>query len=279
MSLAIQPNPGVGAFVDGVDLNSIDANDVTELRTALGNYGVLFFRDQNLAPEGHIRFAESFGGININRFFQPVDGYPQIAEVRKEAEQTKNIGEMWHTDHSYDQIPALGSVLVARQLPESGGDTIFSSMFAAFDALPDDVKEKILTLTATHSSRYAFGPQAYSGKDPKEFAGRLGNTDVANQDAIHAVAIRHPISGKRAIYVNPNFTLHINELPVEQSEELLSYLYEHCQKEEFTYRYSWEAGSVAFWDNRATWHSAMNDYPGQRRLMHRITVAGTELSA
>lgn len=278
MPLSIQPTPGVGAFISGVDLNRVDPDEVTYIRAALGEYGVLFFREQDLTPEAHIRFAENFGAVNVNRFFQSVAGYPQIAEVRKEPSQSKNIGEIWHTDHSYDQAPALGSILVARVLPATGGDTVFSSMFAAFDALPDDIKEKLLPLTATHSSRHAFGPQAYENEDPKEYAGRLGNRDAAQQDAVHPVAIQHPISGKRAIYVNPDFTLHVNGIPADESESLLRYLYEHCQKEEFTYRFSWQDGSVAFWDNRATWHKALNDYPGQSRLMHRITVDGVPLS-
>jgi len=122
---------GPGAFISGIDINTLGDADVAVIREALGNYGVVFFREQNVSPDGHIRFAQHFGAININRFFQPVSDYPQIAEVSKEPDQSKNIGEQWHTDHSYDQIPALGSILVARELPSSGGDTLFSSMFSA----------------------------------------------------------------------------------------------------------------------------------------------------
>ncbi|MEM7256080.1 MAG: TauD/TfdA family dioxygenase [Pseudomonadota bacterium] len=278
MTISIKPATNVGAYVEGVDLANISANEVALLREALGNHGVLFFRQQQLQPEDHISLAQQFGGININRFFQPVKDYPNIAEVRKEPDQSKNIGEDWHTDHSYDQIPALGSILVARVLPASGGDTLFSSMFAAYEHLPNDVKTQVDKLTATHSSRHAFGPQAYDNDDKAEFAGRLGNTTAAQQDAIHPVVIRHPISAKRALYVNPDFTLHVNELPANESTALLGYLYEHCQKEEFIHRFEWQDGSVAFWDNRATWHKALNDYPGQARLMHRITIEGCALS-
>jgi len=268
-----------GAYVSGVDLATVSESVVENLRQALGEHGVLFFRDQSLSPEQHIELAQRFGKININRFFQPVADFPQIAEVRKEAEQTKNIGEDWHTDHSYDQIPALGSILVARALPATGGDTLFLSMFKAYDGLSAEMKARLEGLTAVHSSRHTFGAQAYDDADKEEFGGRLGNTAAATQDAIHPVVIKHPISGKKAIYVNPDFTLSINELPEDESKELLSTLYKHCQKDDFIYRFSWEEGSVAFWDNRATWHKALNDYPGQRRLMHRITVEGVELSA
>jgi taurine dioxygenase len=277
-TFTIEAAPGVGAYVNDIDLRAVKADDIQALREALGTYGVLFFRRQELSPEAHIRLAKQFGKININRFFQAVAGYPEIAEVRKEPDQSKNIGEQWHTDHSYDQAPALGSILVARVLPSQGGDTLFSSMFAAYDQLTDDVKEKISTLTATHSSRHAFGPQAYEGGDREEFAGRLGNRAAATQDAIHPVAITHPVSGKTALYVNPDFTLCINELSESESDALLSYLYQHCQQESLIHRFSWQPGSVAFWDNRASWHKALNDYPGEARLMHRITIDGETLN-
>ena len=278
-TLSSPDTPGPGAFISGIDINALSEADVSVIRESLGNYGVVFFRDQSVSPEGHIEFAQHFGAININRFFQPVTDYPQIAEVSKEPDQSKNIGEQWHTDHSYDQIPALGSILVARELPSSGGDTLFSSMFSAYNALDDDMKTRLNGLTATHSSRHAFGVEAYDDNDKDDFSGRLGNTDAATQDAVHPVVIRHPISGKQAIYVNPDFTIRINELSSSESDALLNELYAHCQRDEFTYRFQWTKGSVAFWDNRATWHMAFNDYHGQRRMMHRITVEGVALGA
>lgn len=279
MTIRLNAANGAGAYVEDVELDNLDQPGATILRDALAEYGVLFFRNQSLTPEQHIALAEKFGEININRFFTAVGGYPQIAQVLKEPDQQKNIGEKWHTDHSYDQEPALGSILVARELPASGGDTIFLSMFAAYDALEPSMKEKLSGLTATHSSRHAFGPQAYQNDSRSDLSGRLGNSHAATQDAVHPVVIRHPVSGKRALYVNPGFTVRINELDAAESEELLEQIYAHCQSERFSHRFRWEHGSIVFWDNRATWHSAMNDYPGQRRLMHRNTVAGTELTA
>lgn len=275
--MKIDSETGVGAYVSGIDLNHLNPDIVAELKAALGEYGVLFFREQSMTSENHIAFAEQFGRININRFFTPLSDYPQIAQVLKEAQHSTNIGSVWHTDHSYDQIPALGSILVARDLPKSGGDTIFASMYAAYDALSESLKEKLAGLTAVHSSRHAFGIDAYKGQAESERQGRLGNTDAATQDAIHPVVIKHPISGKKAIYVNPDFTTHIRELDEAESNQLLEELYEHCKQERFSYRFAWEDGSVAFWDNRATWHKALNDYAGQRRLMHRITVEGVPL--
>lgn len=278
MSLQITAAPGAGAYVTGTSLDRLTQTDANQLLQALGTFGVLFFRDQTLSPEQHIEMAKSFGEININRFFTAIDGYPEIAQVLKEPEHQKNIGEIWHTDHSYDQIPALGSILVARELPKTGGDTLFASMFAAYDGLDEATQNRLHGLTATHSSRHAFGAKAYEKDDNKDLSGRLGNTAAATQDAVHPVVIRHPVSGRQALYVNPGFTLAINELDPAESAELLEQLYQHCQSDAFIHRFQWQPGSIAFWDNRATWHSALNDYPGQRRLMHRITIAGAALS-
>lgn len=274
----IAPAGAVGAHVSGVDLaTSLDDDDVVRLRGALGEHGVLFFRDQALTPEQHIAFGGRFASINVNRFFASVPGYPTIAEVRKDPGQTKNIGGGWHTDHSYDQVPALGSVLLARETPQRGGDTLFASMYAAYDALSDGLKQTLCNLQAWHSSRHVFGAEAM--KQRGDLKGRLQNPELAMQDALHPVVIRHPISGRPALYVNPGFTLRFDGWTAEESRPLLQYLYAHASKPEFTYRFAWQPGSIAFWDNRATWHYALNDYHGERRLMHRITLDGTALAA
>lgn len=275
--VTIMPASGaVGAEVRGVDLSRpLPAPGVAALREALGAHGVLFFRDQALSEAQHIAFAEQFATININRFFRSAPGWPQIAEVRKEPEQKKNIGGGWHTDHSYDQVPALGSVLYAREVPEYGGDTMFASMYAAYDALSEGMKATLRGMRAVHSSRHVFGPQAGRGDDLKD---RLGNAELATQDAVHPVVITHPISGRQALYVNRGFTLHFEGWTADESRPLLEYLYQHGARPEFTCRFQWREGSLAFWDNRATWHFAINDYHGHRRLMHRITLEGVALA-
>ncbi len=272
-------NGGVGAFVRNVDLSqSLTQEHVSAIKSALGEHGVLFFRNQMISPEDHQAFAENLGSIDVNRFFKPVEGFPKIAEVRKEPEQRSAIGEDWHTDHSYDQIPALGSILMARELPRHGGDTLFSNMYAAYDALSDGLKEVLQTLQAEHSSRHRFGRQS-KANNSSDTGGRLGNPDLAVQDAVHPVVITHPISGKKALYVNRTFTLGFVGWSQAESKALLDFLYDHASQPEFTYRFEWEEGSVALWDNRATWHKALNDYHGERRLMHRITLSGEALSA
>ena len=270
---------GVGAFVENIDLNAPFANSLgPTLCEALGEYGVLFFRDQTITPERHLAFAEHIGSIDVNRFFQPVPDHPRIAEVRKEPQHKLAIGERWHTDHSYDNAPALGSILVARELPSSGGATMFANMFAAYEALSDGLKMTLDSLEAEHSSRGPFGAPR-SPEMAKELEGRLGNQEAAVQDAIHPVVIRHPVSGRKALYVNRAFTTRFVGWTEAESVPLLEYLYEFAAQPEFVYRFDWEPGSIAFWDNRAVWHRALNDYQGERRLMHRITLEGVALSA
>jgi taurine dioxygenase len=266
----------LGAEIAGVDLQKPLADEVmAEIRDAFGKYGVVFFRDQHLTPEQHVAIAERFGPIDINRFFTAVPGYPMIAEVRKEPEQTRNIGGGWHTDHTYDQIPALGSMLYAREVPKTGGDTLFASMYAAYDALSDGLKAMLEGLRACHSSRHVFGAEAAARRG--DLNGRIGNPELATQDAVHPVVIRHPETGKKALYVNPGFTLRFEGWTDEESRPLLDYLYRHAVKPEFTCRFRWREGSLALWDNRSTWHFAVNDYHGERRLLHRITIQGTPL--
>jgi len=275
-NMQITPNAGVGAFVSGIDLKALDERSLGDLRQAFAEYSVLFFRDQLLDETQHIALAEQWGEINVNRFFAAVENFPKIAQVLKEPEQTTNIGGGWHTDHSYDQIPALGSMLYAKETPPLGGDTLFASTCAAYDALSEGLKEMLSSLTAVHSSRHVFGAQA---AQPTDVSGRLGNAAAATQDAIHPVVITHPLSGRKSLYVNPGFTLGFEGWSAEESAPLLNYLYQHVGRPEFCYRLQWRPGTLAFWDNRATWHWAINDYQGQRRLMHRITLEGVPVAA
>ena len=271
--IAVRPLAGaVGAEIAGLDLSE-PLSDASQraVRQALASFGVVVFRDQVLTPDQHIARARQFGAINVNRFFAHAPGYPEIALVVKEPEQTKNIGGGWHTDHSYDEIPALGSMLYAREVPPAGGDTLFTSMYAAYDGLSDGLKQTLAGLRALHSSRHVFGV-----KRPG-MEGRIGNADLATQDAVHPLVITHPESGRRALYVNPGFTLRFDGWTDEESKPLLDFLYRHAARPEFTCRLRWQAGSLAFWDNRSTWHYALNDYQGQRRLLHRITIDGCGL--
>ena len=267
---------GVGVEVHNVDIKSgIDAGTFDELRAAFVEHGLIFLRDQDITPDEHIAFAERWGEININRFFPRLDGYDQIATVTKEPDQTTNIGGGWHTDHSYDHVPAMGSILIARETPPVGGDTLFACMYTAYDTLSDGLKQTLEDMKAVHSSRHIFGEQSSYRDTMKD---RFSNPEDATQDAVHPVVITHPESRRKALYVNPGFTLHFDGWTAAESKPLLDYLYAHAVQLEHTTRFQWAPGSIAFWDNRCTWHYALNDYHGTRREMHRITIEGSPIS-
>ena len=271
---------GCGADVREIDLARASDDEIAAVRGALAEHGVVFFRDQSLTEGDHIRLAQRFGDINVNRFFAAHPHHPEIAMVAKEPDQTDNIGGGWHTDHSYDAEPAMGSILVARELPQTGGDTRFASMYAAYDALSDEMKERLDGLKAVHSARHIFGEGPESYYQESDAGGdRIGNASAAETltDVVHPVVIRHPDSGKPALYVNPAFTLRFEGQTREESMPLLTELYAHCMKKDFMTQFDWKPGSIAFWDNRSTWHWALNDYAGQRRIMHRITLEGCAL--
>ncbi|MBU2606064.1 MAG: TauD/TfdA family dioxygenase [Alphaproteobacteria bacterium] len=278
--MRIEGLPGVGAEITDVDLRQVTGDEMDAIKQAYAEHGVLFFRDQDLSEDDHIAFGERFAPININRFFAAHPDYPEIAMVAKEADQKDNIGGGWHTDHSYDVEPAMGSVLVARVLPETGGDTFFASMYRAYDTLDDATKAEIEGLNAVHSAKHIFGSQEQTYYNTTDAGGgRIGNAAAADvlEDVVHPVVITHPLSGKKALYVNPGFTVGIAGMSKEQGAELLERLFAHAMKKEHAYLFSWKPGSVAFWDNRSTWHWALNDYHGQRRIMHRITLEGCAL--
>ncbi|MEP1143411.1 MAG: TauD/TfdA family dioxygenase [Henriciella sp.] len=288
MAMQITALDGVGAEITDVDITSMSPDEFQSIKNAFAEHGVIFLRDQDTNEDDHIAFAKRFGDININRFFAAHPSFPEIALVAKDVDQKDNIGGGWHTDHSYDHEPALGSVLVARELPESGGDTMFASMYKAYEALPADLKAKIDGRSALHSGKQIFGEGAdsyYNKSDAgthDDGTNRIGNASVAEllKDPEHPMVVTHPLSGKKALYVNPAFTVNVVGMNESESEELLAALYTHVYAgNAFHQRFKWEPGSIAMWDNRSTWHWALNDYQGQRRVMHRITIEGCALAA
>ncbi len=275
MTIEVKPLTGaIGAEIFGADVS--DPAQHNDLMAAFAAHAVIAIRDQTVTPDQQIAFARRIGDINVNRFFASVPGYPEVALVVKEPDHKTVIGERWHTDHSYDQVPAMCSMLHAIETPEIGGDTVFASMYASFDALSEGLKETLRSMKAWHSSQHIFGP---ARKDAEvRDTGRIGNVELATQDNIHPVVIRHPLSGREALYVNPEFTVSFDGWNKEESQALIAYLERHCTKPEFTCRLRWSPGTIGIWDNRATWHKAVNDYAGHRRQMHRITIEGVELT-
>ena len=276
MTLQIVPlTGGLGADIHGADLR--DPSQFDTILQAFSDHAVIAIRDQEITPDDQIAFAERIAPINVNRFFAKVPGYEKVAMVLKEPDQQKAIGEDWHTDHSYDMEPAQCSILHCIETPETGGDTMFASMYTAFEALSEGYKDMLRGLSAWHSSRHVFGAARTSSETAE--TGRVGNADAATQDSLHPVVIRHPLSGREALYVNPQFTTHIDGWSKAESQPLIDFLERHVTRPEFTCRVRYRPGTVVMWDNRATWHKAINDYHGHRRLMHRITVEGPGLSA
>lgn len=268
--------PKCGVEISGIALASCSDAQMDAIRQAIYEHGIAVFRDQDFSPEDHIAFAERWGGIDINNYFPLQDKYPQIAIVRKQPDQVTNIGGAWHTDHSYDQIPAMGAILVARELPPHGGDTLFAHMGAAYDALPDDLKAEIEGLEAFHTADHVYKADGLYAQT--DMAGDLRGHDLKT-GAVHPVVIRHPHTGRKLLYVNGAFTIHFVGRTREESLPLLQRLLAEAVREDNQCRVQWRPGTVTIWDNRTTWHNAMNDYHGHYREMHRITLSGEVLAA
>ena len=274
--MQIEPlSPHCGAEISDVQMRDLEGDSLEALKQAIYQHGVVVLRGQELTPDDHIAFAKRWGGIDINQYFPLEQEYPEIAIVRKSAHQETNIGGACHTDHSYDEIPARGSILLAREIPPAGGDTRFADVAAAYEALSPGLKATLESLEAVHSNEHVFGKESQYNR---EMGDRLGNPDGVGS-AVHPVVIKHPQTGRKLLYVNGAFTRHFVGWTMEESAPLLQFLYEHMGQDAFTTQFRWEVGSIAMWDNRSTWHWALNDYHGHRRLMHRITVSGDPLAA
>jgi taurine dioxygenase len=261
----------LGAVVSGVDLSQeLPEATIAAIRQALLDHQVIFFRDQALSPERQVAFGARFGPLNIHPYVAGMAGHPEVMEVVKEPEERINFGGGWHSDMSFLERPAIGSILYAVETPEFGGDTLFASQAAAFEALSPGLQATLEGLSAVHSAAREYSSQGHSAQKRKSMA--VAEADGMVGEYVHPMVLAHPETGRKALYVNPAFTIRIEGWKTRESKALLDYLFEHCRYEGFTCRFSWRPGSVAFWDNRSVWHFALNDYAGQRRHMRRVTV-------
>ncbi|MEV4946940.1 TauD/TfdA family dioxygenase [Streptomyces sp. NPDC053755] len=269
--LDISPlTPHIGAEVDGVDLSlPIGDEAADELRQALLEWKVLFFRDQHgFAPDSQLALAGLWGDPEPNPFF-PKGGTVGVSRLAKDA-MTIGTENIWHSDHSFMAAPALGSVLRAVEIPSAGGDTLWADMAAAYDNLPQALKDRVEDLTAVHDWVPSWG----SMMTEAQVAAHRENLPAVE----HPVVVRHPATGRRLLYVNEPFTTRIVGLSDRESRELLDELVLQARIPEYQVRFRWQPGSVAIWDNIATQHYAISDYFPQRRVMERIAIAGVPLS-
>ena len=268
----IRPNalaPALGAEIGGADLaQDLDDDTTAEIRRALLQYRVVFLRDQDITPEQHLAFARRFGGLVDYPMVSGLIDHPEIVPVVKLEGESHNFGGIWHSDTTYLAEPPMGAILVARELPPQGGDTLFANMVMAYEALSDGMKVMLSGLTAVNSSAKA--DVAKSREDRQMDMDAVPDPLIAE----HPIIRTHPETGEKALYVNIGHTIAIKGLTDEESRPLLDHLFAHQRRDEFSCRFRWRPGSVAFWDNRSTQHYPLNDYHGFKRVMHRVTLAG-----
>ena len=272
-AFAVSPLAGaLGAEIGGIDLAAATADDdqVAEIRRIWLEHGVVVFRDQPLTPDEFLAFASRIGPLARYPMVPGIDGYPDIIAVTKLPDERVNFGGIWHSDTTYLEVPPMATMLVAREVPPTGGDTLFADMRAAFDALSPAMQAVLEPLRAVNSSAMAdvsktredrireSGPQT----EPQEF------------EAVHPVVRTHPETGRKALFVNRAHTARFEGMTEEESRGLLQFLFEHQVRPEFTCRVRWAVGTLVLWDNRCVQHNPVNDYHGHTRVMHRITLGG-----
>jgi taurine dioxygenase len=264
--LDVRPlTPVIGAEIHGVDLRLPQGDDViAAIRAALLAHKVVFFRDQDLTPEQHIAFARRFGPLEIHPATPKDQPHPEVLHIAHGPE-SRGRENNWHSDVTWRAEPSLGSILRCVECPPSGGDTLFSSMSAAYEGLSPAMKDWVCSLTAVHDIA-------------RVFAGRLGRSPADLHREFppqeHPVVRTHPETGERTLYVNIGFTSHIKGLSPKESAWLLEHLYAQAAIPEYQCRFAWRPGSIAFWDNRACQHYAASDYFPAVRRMQRVTIAG-----
>jgi len=260
----------LGAEIHGVDLaRDLDAGVIAEIRRALLDHLVIFFRNQPLSPAQFLAFARCFGTPIEYPFVRGLPDFPEIIEVKKLEHETVNFGGIWHSDTTYLEMPPMGSMLLAREVPPVGGDTMFANMYGAYETLSPGMQAMLGGLRAVNASAKADVTRT------REDRVRSSPGEARRSyEATHPVVRTHPETGRKVLYVNVAHTTRFADMTEAESAPLLDFLFTHQMKPEFTCRFRWEVGSIAFWDNRCAQHNPINDYHGFRRFMHRITLAG-----
>ena len=264
-------SPAIGARIEGIDLAAPLSDDtVAALSDALHDRLVLFFPDQALTPEAQRTFAGRFGPLHVHPIYPNVPEVPEIM-VLDTSDNNLPDNDNWHTDVTFIETPPLGAALYARRLPPTGGDTLWLSTIAAYEALSEPFRQLLDGLTAVHDFEKSFPRDRFAAP---EAAKRWEAARAKNPPVVHPVVRTHPVTGRRALFVNAGFTTRINELSKSESDAVLAHLFAHVTRPEFQVRHRWREKDLALWDNRVTQHYAAVDYLPNRRIMHRATIIG-----
>jgi taurine dioxygenase len=258
----------LGAEILGVDLKDLKEAGVAEIRRAFLEHLVIFFRDQDLTPAQFMAFARRMGKPVEYPFVKGIEGFPEIIEVKKLEHERHNFGGIWHSDTAYLEIPPMGSMLLAREIPPFGGDTLFANQYLAYETLSEGMRALLLPLKGVNSSAKA--DVSKTREDRIKEQGSKGQDYLAEHPAVRT----HPETGRKALYVNVAHTARFRGMTDEESAPLLAFLFQHQVKPELTCRFQWRPGSLALWDNRCSLHYPLNDYHGHRRVMHRVSLMG-----
>jgi taurine dioxygenase len=272
--IEIRPIAGnIGAEIFGVDI-AANPNDETiaQVRKALLDHCVIFFRDQEFDAEQHKQFSRRFGKIFLHPNYQGMTRDPEIVDIVREPGDERIVGEEWHTDTTMVAEPPMGAILYAINVPPYGGDTLFANQYLAYETLSDGLKRTLEGLRAVHGDRKVAGPQ--SGMNARRATKVREDADWRETINVHPVVRTHPETGKKLLFVNASYTQGFEGWSEEESKPLLDFLLHHGHRPEFTCRFRWQKGSVAFWDNRSTKHLAVHDAGGFRRVMRRTQIAG-----
>ena len=270
--IAVHPIAGaLGAEISGVDLSSdLDDGTIAAIRRAWLEHLVIFFRDQDLPPARFLAFARRFGEVIEYPFVRGLAEFPEIIEVLKREHERVNFGGIWHSDTAYLDVPPMASMLIAREVPPAGGDTLFANMYLAYETLSDRLKRILDGIVALNSSA-----KADVTRTREDRARDSARADAKKEYVAAHPAVRvHPETGRKALYVNVAHTVGFEGMTPEESAPILEYLFRHQVRPDLTCRFRWLPGSLAFWDNRCAQHNPINDYHGHRRRMHRVTLAG-----
>ena len=274
-TVEVRPIAGAaGAELHGVDIDAdLSERTIAEIRQALLDYCVIFFRDQKLDVAQHKAFARRFGEIFIHPNYKGTQADPEIVQFSREPGDKKIVGEEWHTDTTMVAEPPMGAILYAIDVPPYGGDTLFANQYLAYETLSDGMKRMLAGLNAYHSDRKVAGPRA--NMNAHRSTKVREDADWRETVSVHPVVVKHPETGRKLLYVNHSYTCGFEGMTEAESKPLLDYLLEHGHRPEFTCRFRWEKGSVAFWDNRVCKHLAVHDAGPYRREMRRIQLCGT----